>query len=600
MSESRAIQLIGCGFGCALAILCAEFVLPVYVAGLTTAQAWFAATLLGVSVAWSAVEFLPPLLGGEDEQVTVPNFSLPFQRDHVKTELQPVVAPVARPVRRSNNEIALYSDKVKAAVITAWQRTMKRHKTKAAIRITDFVEGPLTVSLGAQIPRADKAVIDDAKKQIPVQLQSLLGVAGKTQAKGKGKKQNIPIAVSYAGGSLWIDIPSPRPWTPDGAMLAQRSTQAIPLDKRTHGDRTDITACVAINSMREPVYLDMANNPAVLWVGPTRRGKTSGLTSALYAICKRNGPDRFRFLVATKKVSDWRVWADTPHCVGVYTDASQACDVLTDMADNEILARSADIWGNYPSLLVIADDLKNLIAQDKGIAVPLKEIASAGGECRVYLWASTQGAGSNEDSAGLDNNATFRVVYKPTSDTSGYQAAGLSGLNVTGLSDAKGDVFIIDNGNIERAATGLTSPDLVAGLYEDETEEGEGGYSWSVAGITPPCAKRGYSTESGDSSGESFPRFSPLSSPSDSPPGNVGNRELADAECIAVWCAMKKNGGSFGVNEMQRRLWGDKGGPYSKKLKAILKRAESLQQHNDADIFDQLDDIDTDVLGGDD
>ena len=594
MSERRMIQLIGIAFGTALTILAAEFV-PLFMA-VTTAQAWFLSALLGLAVAWSAVEFLPPLLGDENAAVELPSLSnlLPVPRSTESPEPQQPPGPVVpqRPVRRGSDAVALYSEKVREAVITAWQRTMRKHGAKATLRITDFVAGPLTVSLGAQLPRADRAVIDDASKQIPLQLQSLLGVAGQTQQKGRGKKQNLPIAVAYAGGMLWIDLPSPRPWTPDGALLAARSPQAISLNQRIHSDRTDLVPCIAINSMREPVPLDMANNPTVLWVGPTRRGKTSGLTSALYAICKHNGPERFRFIVATKKISDWRVWMDVPHCVGVYADASQATQMLTGIADAELVARSGDVWGNYPSLLVIADDLKNLIAQDKHIAVPLKEITSAGGECRIYLWASTQGAGSNEDSAGLDNNATFRVVYKPTSDISAYQAAGLSGLNVTGLSEQKGDVFVVDNGRIARAATGLTAPEMVTNLYDDVV--GEEGPLWSVAGITLPPVQLVYSTERGLSGGLIEP---PVNHPFEpggltpeaalkQVPEAVNKRALTDDECLAIYQAH-----TLGVSEraLCKRLYDNYGGYYKEKLQTAMAQAKQTLEGND--IFGQLSDL---------
>ena len=78
MSETRVIQLTGAALGVALAILIAPIV-PLYMAGVTAAQAWFISVLLGVSVAWSAVEFLPPLLGEEGEPVnwTIPAVTLP-------------------------------------------------------------------------------------------------------------------------------------------------------------------------------------------------------------------------------------------------------------------------------------------------------------------------------------------------------------------------------------------------------------------------------------------------------------------------------------------------------------------------------------------
>ena len=145
---------------------------------------------------------------------------------------------------------------------------MSKYQDKASIYGMEFVSGPLTISAGISIPNANSGVVTDAKKQIPIQLQTLLGHAGTTQNKGRGKKQNIPISIQYLGGILWIDLPSPCPRTPTGKALSDWCQPSIELSKRSPGDRKDITPCIAVSSMRESIHMDMAKNACVIWVGP--------------------------------------------------------------------------------------------------------------------------------------------------------------------------------------------------------------------------------------------------------------------------------------------------------------------------------------------
>ena len=84
----------------------------------------------------------------------------------------------------------------------------------------------------------------------------------------------------------------------------------------------------------------------------------------------------------------------------------------------------------------------------------------------------------------------------------------------------------------------------------------------------------------------------------------MGDRELSDDECIAVYQNWDKAGGKMSKRKLQEQLFGNAGTPQRRRLEAIFARAEAIMQGNDADIHDQLDDIDTDILskfdGGDD
>ncbi|MCA9362252.1 hypothetical protein KC906_02665, partial [Candidatus Kaiserbacteria bacterium] len=84
--------------------------------------------------------------------------------------------------------------------------------------------------------------------------------------------ETVRIADSAQG--ILVEVPSPRPLTPNGALLA-RHTRSL-------------SVAVGVNAAAKPIWVNLEDHGALFWVGPSRRGKTQSIKSVLYALIREN------------------------------------------------------------------------------------------------------------------------------------------------------------------------------------------------------------------------------------------------------------------------------------------------------------------------
>lgn len=302
------------------------------------------------------------------------------------------------------------------------------------VGLAGVIQGPLTVTFRLRL-----------LQPTPADLRKLLAL-GPSLAQSL-QVEGVRIADTAQG--ILVEVPSPRPRTPTALDLA-RSTKGF-------------TVALGLDQWRKPVTVNLWQNPALLFVGPTRRGKTQAMKATVYALATNNRPPNFGFVVFSQKRQDWQAFESCVNCWGVIGDPDEAFDVLS-WAAADLLQRRAKEGGKTPAVVFVVDDLINLLKRSPQLADPLGELASMGGGCGLFTLIGTQDAGSKRGTGGgdVEANITARVVYKAASATTAARAAGAGGLGIEELSTHKGDAVLILDGRPTRIATAYTDDRLVA------------------------------------------------------------------------------------------------------------------------------------------
>jgi len=297
------------------------------------------------------------------------------------------------------------------------------------------VQGPLTITYQL-VPKTPS----------PQQVKKLLGMGPAFQA----AFQVDTVRIAQRQGRIDIEIPSPRPRTPSGQDLARCSR--------------GFAVCVGVDSLRKPVHVDLQQHGALMWVGPSRRGKTQSMKCTLYALARQvQSGARLRYVILSQKQADWRAFQPAAGCMGIVGDKSEAQDVMTWAVET---LHSAAQNGLDHNLIIVCDDLLNLLKQAPGIADGLAEIASMGAGLGVHLLVGTQTAGSKQGTggAGVEANVTARINYKSATAAGAARDAGRGGVGLDQLSDHKGDALLTVDGQSQRIATGLADDADIAQL----------------------------------------------------------------------------------------------------------------------------------------
>jgi DNA segregation ATPase FtsK/SpoIIIE-like protein len=273
--------------------------------------------------------------------------------------------------------------------------------------LCEVKQGPLTITFRVRLI-----------KPTPVNLRKILSLAP-TLAQ---VLQIEGVRILDTAKGVLIELESPTPRTPHGLQLA-KYTQEF---------------CVAVgfDQWRKSATVDLKQHPTLLFVGPTRKGKTSGMKSALFALAKVNSPENLRFVVLSQKHHDWLAFENAKACLGIVSDPVEAIEVMKWGAES-LLKQRARRGGRETTVLFVIDDLVNLLKRAPAIAQSIGEIASMGGGVNLFQFIGTQHAGSKSGTGGSDieDNLTARIVYKPASASSGARSAGLGGLGLDQLSD---------------------------------------------------------------------------------------------------------------------------------------------------------------------
>lgn len=296
------------------------------------------------------------------------------------------------------------------------------------------VQGPLTITYRVRL-----------MQPAPAALKRLLGM-------GDALAQALQVAavrLTQAPGAILIEIPLP--------VEAHRTPTASELARHTQRLRV----AVGYDAMRRPVHVDLRQHGALFWIGPSRRGKTQSMKSTLYALARANA-QMFRYVILSQKRADWRAFEPAAGCMGVVSDPAEALDVLQWAA--ALLQGRAETGTGGAAFVIVADDLLNLLSAEPDLAAPLAEIASMGAGLGVHLLAGTQEGGSKRGTggAGVENNATARILYRSSSAAAGARAAGQGGAGLEALSSAKGDALLLVDGESVRVATGMADDREIA------------------------------------------------------------------------------------------------------------------------------------------
>lgn len=291
------------------------------------------------------------------------------------------------------------------------------------VRLLRVVQGPLTLTMVLELVRpATRSAL-----QRLLALGPTLATATSTPA----------VRVQQHAGTVLVELP-----LPDAAL---RTPSARELAKHSDGLRV----CIGLDAMRHPVCVDLHQHGACFWVGPSRRGKTQSIKSTLYALAQTEA----KYVVLSQKRADWSSFEDLAGCIGVVSDPSESLAALHWLA--ETLRIRAKLGCGGHAHIVVVDDLLNLLSVEPGCGAPLAEISSMGAGLGIHLLAGTQEAGSKRGTggAGVENNATCRVLYKSSNASAGARAAGAGGVGLEALSGAKGDALLLLDGDGVRVAT---------------------------------------------------------------------------------------------------------------------------------------------------
>ena len=287
------------------------------------------------------------------------------------------------------------------------------------------VQGPLTVTFQMRLVRPSAT-----------SLRKLLGL-------GPALAQALRVEaarISDTADGVLVEIPSPQPRTPTAKLLC----------RHTHG----LNVAVGLDQWRKPVTVNLAHHPTLLFVGPSRKGKTQAMKSVLYALVNRNRFHTFQFVVFTRKREDWSSFAELSACWGIVVDVEETVKALEWVAGQLLQTRAAE-GHRSPAVMLVLDDLLNILHRAPKIAGPIGEIASMGGGVGIYQMIGTQDAGSKRGTGGTDveANITARIVYRASSATSAARATGQSSEGIEMLSGHRGDGLLIIDGDVRRIAT---------------------------------------------------------------------------------------------------------------------------------------------------
>jgi DNA segregation ATPase FtsK/SpoIIIE-like protein len=250
---------------------------------------------------------------------------------------------------------------------------------------------------------------------------------------------------------MLIEVPSPDARTPTALALA-RATRGLVM-------------AIGLDQFRRPATIDLRHHPTILFVGPTRSGKSEGMRSALYALAARNGPALLQFVIFSQKRESWDAFAGAAACWGVVSDPAESAAAMTWLARSMLLDR-ARRRVKEPAIVVVLDDLLNLLQEAPQVADAVGAIASLGGGLGVFQIIGTQDAGSKHGTGGprVEANVTARVIYRPATRTEGARASGTTAEGLEQLSGRKGDALMSVGGHCLRVATGYADDRLIVQL----------------------------------------------------------------------------------------------------------------------------------------
>lgn len=365
---------------------------------------------------------------------------------HLARAVQPsVVPPRPKPVVPGQSEIVRFMENADAKVVQVFTRE------KLAFYRARRVQGPMVISL-AYRPHNPTTSSIRQYLGLGMALQSALGLDN--------------VRIQLEGGLIVVELPSPCPVTPTAEAMRKLSSGT--------------NVCIGWDMEGGGVQFDLARHGAVAAVGPSRRGKTQGLRSALYSAAATVGQKlRYAIVAQPAKIGDWAAFDESKHSMGIASEPGEM------VACVKWFAEKARLGAQGFRFVLVLDDLPSILAV-ANIATDLGFIASNGAGVGVHVWLGTQMLGSNAGSGGqlIESNVSCRIVYKPSSNATGARNAGQGQLDTGNLSTLPGDAIALIDGHPTRIATATCSDATIRQLPQGRMVNWH--RSWAGAGAVQP------------------------------------------------------------------------------------------------------------------
>ena len=120
------------------------------------------------------------------------------------------------------------------------------------------------------------------------------------------------VRVDDSVDGVLIELPSPVQRTPSASLLTSHTQQ--------------LSVAVGLDQFRRPVQVDLRQHGALLWVGPSRRGKTENLKSTVYTFTRANRWQHLHYVVLSQKRQDWQAFESAAGCLGVVSAVDESAD----------------------------------------------------------------------------------------------------------------------------------------------------------------------------------------------------------------------------------------------------------------------------------
>ena len=306
-----------------------------------------------------------------------------------------------------------------------------------AIHLCGSLQGPHTLTYGLRLYQPTQSNLNKA-----------LRLSGAIEA----AIVDSPARVYMDNGLIYVEIPSPTPLVVDGTTM-QGQGLAVP---------------IGMTARQTIAGIDFENNPHVLLVGPTNRGKTTAARLLAYHLAKQNRPSLARFIVSTFKPKDWQAFVGLAHTLAIITAPEESAAMIDWLVN--LMHQRTSTGRETPHLFVFLDDLLNLLGV-VDVAKGLKQLASLGRAAGIHLVIGTQRLGeTGSGGAAVTGNIPTRVVFgtADAQDAALFSGRGDSGAEKLGR--YPGDALIVNDGGTQRVAVGWISNAELSTLPHQQNE----------------------------------------------------------------------------------------------------------------------------------
>ena len=199
--------------------------------------------------------------------------------------------------------------------------------------------------------------------------------------------------------------------------------------------------------------------------GTTGSGKTNLLHWILFRLMVQNSPDDLQLLLMDPKGYELQAFAQCRHLVHPPTQRSDEIVQLLLWAQDQVAARSKDHI-TRPRILLVIDEVRELVEQERRIQQVLSSIAQIGRGVGIHLLASTQQPGAKSLGEAVAN-FPVRLLGRVASATLTYGAAGRARSQANVLL-GRGDFLFLTHDQSQRFQAPLMKSELLNRLRKTD------------------------------------------------------------------------------------------------------------------------------------